>query len=282
MTLTVRRPAGPWAILHGAEKLHVRGTLPGAYGYDLAAHGLRVARARGVGFRELLPLAMPTSWMVNNRAPSPTFRRWLAEKSDAWVALCELLDGGALAWPDASPEHRAQVAALARSLSDRTHGACALSKVLALLCPHAVPLMDDAAIAFALGAVAMPATADAPAAGPEHVVPMLDWFAHEVRANEAALIALARRYDFAPLDAAQALDRLLWVESWGWSHLGPLDTPAPRFWWLAEGEREGIALLEGPHPHFSTGARVDLATVTDLAWRDRAREALNAHENPDD
>jgi hypothetical protein len=128
----------------------------------------------------------------------------------------------------------------------------------------------------------MPATADAPAAGPEHVVPMLDWFAHEVRANEAALIALARRYEFAPLDAAQALDRLLWVESWGWSHLGPLDTPAPRFWWLAEGEREGIALLEGPHPHFSTGARVDLATVTDLAWRDRAREALNAHENPDD
>ncbi len=220
MTVTVRRPRGPWKILDAAEKLLARGVLPGAYGYDLAAHGLRVARARGVGFRELLPLAMPASWMVNNRAPSPVFRRWLSEKSDAWVAVCELLDAGALAWPEFT--HRAELDALLRSLAGNGQGACAISKVLALLCPHTVPLMDDAALAFALGSVATPAAADNPLAGPEHFAPMLDWFAEAVRDNERELIALARGYDLAPLDAAQVLDRLLWVESWGWQHLGPL------------------------------------------------------------
>lgn len=277
MTVTVTRPSGPWRILDAAEKLYVRGSLPGAYGFDLAAHGARVARARGVGFRELLPLAMPASWMVNNRAPSPAFRAWLSQKTDAWVALCELLDCGAEGWPEVSSSRRDEVTSLARSLSILGQGVCALSKVLAVLCPHTVPLMDDAALSFALGTVAMPATADAPAATADALVPMLDWFSREVRANEDALIALAREYTFAPLDAAQTLDRLLWMESWGWSHSGPLDTPAPRFWWLSDGDREGIALLEGPHPGFSTGRRVELATVTDDAWRERARAAINTH-----
>jgi hypothetical protein len=275
MTITLTRPTGPWRVLHAAEKLLVRGALPGAYGFDLAAHGARVARARGVGVRELLPLAMPTSWMVNNRAPSPTFRAWLTQRTDAWVALCELLDGGAAAWPEVSPAERETVTSLVRTLSIQGQGLCAISKVLAVLCPQTVPLLDDAAIAFALGLVPMPATADAPTATADALVVMLDWFSAAVRANEDALIALARDYALAPLDAAQVLDRLLWMESWGWSHSGPLDAPTPRFWWLADGAREGIARLEGPHPPFATGRRVDLATVSDDTWRERARAELH-------
>lgn len=274
MAITLRRPGGAWAVLDAAEKLAVRAMLPGARGYDLAAHGARVARARGVGFRELLPLAMPTSWMVNNKAPSPVFRWWLTERADAWRELCELLDRGALAWPEATADERARVEALARSLAVRSHAACALSKVLAVLCPHAVPLMDDAAVAFATGAVPAPATADEPSAGVEHFVPMLDWFAEAVRANEAALVELAREHEAAPLDAPQALDRLLWMESWGWRNLGAPDTAGPRFWWLAEGGREGVVLMEPPHPGFATGERVDLTAQGDDAWRQRAREAL--------
>ncbi len=279
MTVTVQRPRGPWRILHAAEKLLVRGSLPGAYGFDLAAHGARIARARGVGFRELLALAMPASWMVNNRTPSPTFRAWLTQRSDAWVALCERLDGGIDAWPDVSPSQRDEVTTIARSLAIQAQGVCAISKVLAVLCPHTVPLMDDAAIAFALGSVEMPSSADQPTAGADLLVPMLDWFAREVRANEAALIDLARHYTNAPLDAAQTLDRLLWMESGGWSHSGPLDAPTPRFWWLADGAREGIALLEGPHPPFATGRRVDLATVNDPAWCARASAALQPNDD---
>lgn len=274
MRVTLSRSGGPWSILDPAEKLYVRGMLPGASGYDLAAHGVRVARARGVAFEHLLALAMPTSWMVNNTAPSPVFRWWLKEKREAWCELCALLEGGALAWPELGAETRARVDALCRELAFRGHGACALSKVLALLCPQTVPLMDDAALHFALGVVPMPATADKPVAGAEQVVPMLDWFAEAVRTNESALIALAREHDDVTLDAPQCLDRLLWMESWGWNHLGAPDTPAPRFWWLADGAREGIAMLEPPHPPFATGARVDLSAVQDAAWVARARAAL--------
>ncbi len=266
---------GEWCVLHAAEKLHVRGTLPGAFGFDRGAHGVRVARAKGVPWEALVPLAMPASWMVNNRAPSTVFRRWLAEQTPTWVALCEALDGGTDAWLTKSRTERDAVMALARSLCAPGHGLCALSKVLAVLCPQTVPLLDDAAVHFALGAVEMPATADQPRAPIELLEPMLDWFAEHVGKHEDALIELARAYPFAALDAAQVFDRLLWVESWGWRNVGALDTPMPRFWWLAEGAREGIVLLEGPHPGFATGARVVLDTVADEAWRARARAALD-------
>lgn len=274
MDVTLLRSGAPWVVRDPAEKLAVRGMLPGAYGFDLAAHGARVARARGVSFSDLLALAMPSSWMVNNGAPSPVFRWWLSERRDAWSELCERLEGGVEAWRATSAEGRAAVEALCRSLEAKGHGACAISKVLAVLCPQTVPLMDDAALAFALGAVAVPDSADKPTADVSHVLPMLDWFARAVSDAEPTLVALARDYDFAPLDAPQVLDRLLWMESWGWNHLGSLTTPAPRFWWLADGPREGIVMLEPPHPPFATGARVDLATVTDEAWRARALDAL--------
>jgi hypothetical protein len=274
MDVTLTRSGAPWAVRDPAEKLAVRGMLPGAYGFDLAAHGARVARARGADFADLLALAMPSSWMVNNGAPSPVFRWWLSERRGAWAELCARLEGGTEAWRAASAEARDAVAGLCRSLAVKGHGACAISKVLAVLCPQTVPLMDDAAIAFALGAVPVPETADKPTADASLVAPMLDWFARAVRDAEAPLVELARGYEFAPLDAPQVLDRLLWMESWGWNHLGPLDTPAPRFWWLADGPREGIVMLEPPHPPFPTGARVDLAAVTDDAWRARAADAL--------
>ena len=82
MDLTLLRAGSAWTVRDPAEKLQVRGTLPGAYGFDLAAHGARAARARGVGYAELLPLAMPTSWMVNNGASSPVFRWWLSERRE--------------------------------------------------------------------------------------------------------------------------------------------------------------------------------------------------------
>jgi hypothetical protein len=274
MDLTLLRAGSPWTVRDPAEKLQVRGMLPGAYGFDLAAHAARVARARGADFTELLALAMPASWMVNNAAPSPVFRWWLAERRGAWAELCARLEGGTEAWLAATAAERDAVAGLAAGLTVKGHGVCALSKVLAVLCPQTVPLMDDAALAFALGTVPRPPTADRPTADATQLVPMLDWFARAVRDCEAPLVALARDYDLAPLDAAQTLDRLLWVESWGWDHLGPLDTPGPRFWWLADGPQEGIVLLEPPHPPFPTGRRVDLAALPADPWRDRALAAL--------
>jgi hypothetical protein len=248
--------------------------LPGAHGFDLAAHGARVARAQGVDFSDLLALAMPTSWMVNNTVPSPVFRWWLSERRSVWAELCMRLEGGTEAWLRASPGERAAVEALCASLALKGHGACAISKVLAVLCPQTVPLMDDAAIAFALGTVAVPETADHPTADVSQVVPMLNWFARAVRDAEPALIALARDHHLAVLDAPQVLDRLLWVESWGWKLLGRASPLSPRFWWVVEGAREGIVCLEAPHPALPPGERIHLDAVPEGPWRTRAAMAL--------
>jgi hypothetical protein len=74
--------------------------------------------------------------------------------------------------------------------------------------------MDDAAVAFAIGAVPTPDKEQA-TAGPEAFVPMLDWFAEQVIANEKDLIQLAANHKLAVLDAPQVLDRLLWMDAWG-------------------------------------------------------------------
>src|SRR6185369_4383893 len=110
---------------------------------------------------------------------------------------------------------RAAVEDAVTALSIDGQGPCAISKSLALLVPETVPLMDDAAIAFLTGAVPMPATADDPKAPASLFVPMLDAFARAVLDVEPQLIALARAHTLVPLDAAQVLDRLLWVDSWG-------------------------------------------------------------------
>jgi len=278
-----------WRLGMAAAKLQVRGRLPGAFGFDLAADTYRKARRAGLAPADLVPLALPGSWMVNNKVPSPVFQRWLQPAlAPVWTRLALLL--GDDAWLARGPDERAQVEADLYSLArhdaaarnpgvappaEPPGAAAGLSKVLALLCPDTVPLMDDAALHFALGAVPRPDTADTPGAGPGLFVPMLDWFARAVLANAAALAELAAGYPHAPLSPAQVLDRLLWFETWGYR---VCRQPAP--WaWVAEGEREAIVPVPTPGPG-AAGARVDLATVTDAAWAETAREGLAAAHAP--
>lgn len=212
-------PHGPWRIVDAAEKLAWRASLPGAFGYDRCAHALRLARARRLPVEELLALALPASWMVNSRAGSPVFQRWLQpEARAAWTELVGLLAGGVGPWLGARPEVREGVTELSLALLALGGDLCALSKVLALLVPEGVPLMDDAALWMLLDAVPRPAAADAPTGAVEHLLPMLDAFSLAVITHEDALIALARGHAAAVLDAPQVLDRLIWFESWGWTH----------------------------------------------------------------
>ncbi len=204
------------------QKLLLRGALPGAYGYDLAAHAFSRAKAAGVPVRELLAPALPTSWMVNSRAASPTFQRWLQSPCvEAWAELLSLVDVEPAAWLARDAQTAARVATLFLQLGIDGHGPAAVSKVLALLAPRAVPLMDDAAIHLLTGGVPEPKDADHPSAGPQHAVPMLDAFCRKVVAEEGMLRALAAQYALCPLTPGQVADRLLWFDSWGHRHLVP-------------------------------------------------------------
>jgi hypothetical protein len=208
-------PGGSWRLERGAEKLARRDALPGANGWDRAANAFRVA-SRAVPRETFLAPALPTSWMVNARATSKVFQRWLAPPlADAWRVLIAQTSGGPDAWLALSGPSRDAVTEAVTALSIDGQGPCAISKALALLVPETVPLMDDAAIAFLTGLVPMPSTADAPSAPPSAFVPMLDRFSEAVLAFEPELIALARAHTLVPLDTAQVLDRLLWFDSWG-------------------------------------------------------------------
>lgn len=235
---------GTHVVFDPAEKLLARGALPGAYGYDLGAHAMRMARAKGVQPMALLACAMPGSWMVNNRAPSPVFRAWLAPpRVEAWAALYELLSGGPEAWLSRTADDRALVTELVRALCIEGHGVAAVSKVLAYWIAESVPLMDDAMLSLALGTVTEPATADDPKAGAEHFVPAMDWFCKSVLTHEDTLIQVVREYPLAPFDCAQTLDRLLWVESWGWRlRIGQAPGVYAR---VRDGARSGILRVEG-------------------------------------
>ncbi len=275
--------APPWRLGMAHAKLHVRGRLPGAFGFDLAAASHREARRTGLAPVDLLPMALPGSWMVNNKVPSPVFYRWLQPHTrDLWATLLELLSGDSERWLARDADERASVEAGIHSLAaldaaarggapggPRTGTAAGLSKVLALLCPDVVPLMDDAAIHFALGTVARPDSADTPSAGPEQFVPMLDWFAHAVRSATPALTELASEYELAPLSPAQVLDRLLWFETWGYR---VCRTPSP-WWWVSDGSREAIVPMSAPQPP-SLPPCVPLLAIDDPTARETAREAL--------
>ena len=201
-------------------KLRWRHGLPGASTYDRAAHALRALQAQGAAAIDLLPLALPASWMVNAKATSHAMQGWLTRPSlEAWAVI---LDGigftlGPAEWLAVAPAERAEIARAVTALAHGEHGAtlAAVTKVLALLRPQIVPLMDDAALWFSLDLVPEPKTADAPAAPPSAFAPMLDWFAEQIIASEKELIAAAVRHGGAVLDAAQVLDRVLWIESWG-------------------------------------------------------------------
>ncbi len=207
----------------GATKLERRGGLPGAFGYDLAADAFRRAIAHGVTPTTLLSAAMPASWMVNNRAPSTVFAKWLKPPlAEEWAALLTLLEVGYAGWSDVGTKEREAIESHVGELCIDGHGVAAVSKVLALLVPQSVPLMDDSAIAYLTGGVPRPADDRSPTAGPEHFVPMLDAFTAQVLRHEAGLVALARGYGLAPLDAPQVLDRLLWYDSFGHRHFPDL------------------------------------------------------------
>jgi len=220
VTRRIGGEATSWKIEDADGKLRWRAALPGASVFDRAAQALRERAAQGADPLDLLPLALPATWMVNAKATSRAMQHWLSpEVEPAWAALLETLafDLAPEAWLALAPGSKELAGRAVEALATGVEGAtlCAVTKVLALLRPQLVPLMDDAALWFALELVAEPKTADAPSAPPSAFVPMMDWFAGEVVANEAALIALAAEHDRAVLDATQTLDRLLWMESWG-------------------------------------------------------------------
>lgn len=204
---------GEWILVEPDEKLTFRASLPGAFGFDQAAHLLRSLQADGVPAIDLLPVALPTTWMVNAKATSKVFRAWLLPPARGlWEALFAQLNVSVDEWATLD-EERETIASLVTRLSEGP-GLAAVSKVLGLLRPQLVPLMDDAAIAFAIGAVTMPDEESATAA-PHVFLPMIDWFAAQVRAGEPELIEIAKRHQLAVLDAPQVLDRMLWMDAWG-------------------------------------------------------------------
>ena len=209
----------PFDIDDPEEKLAYRASLPGASGYDAAVSSLRALPRGGHDELALLPLVLPTSWMVNATATSRTFRAWREPAGQqAFGAILTLLPAGMSLedWQELPETERVAVVAFVRALAETPGGSlAAVTKVLALLRPQLVPLMDDAALAFALGTVERPETADAPKADAAHFAPMLDWLATQHAREARALQALAKSHEPAVLDSVQVLDRLLWVVSWG-------------------------------------------------------------------
>jgi hypothetical protein len=217
-SLTIHCARGPRTIDDVDAKLAWRASLPGASTYDRAAHVLRALQADGAHAADLLPLALPASWMVNAKATSRAMQRWLEPASlDRWRRVFDVLafDLSPQCWLAKRGEEREACAAAVASLATGGEGATlgAVTKVLALLRPPIVPIMSDAALAFALDLVPRPEVDDAAEAPPSAFLPMLDWFAREVLANEEALVAIASRHRDAVLDAAQTLDRLVYVAS---------------------------------------------------------------------
>jgi hypothetical protein len=273
----VTQAGRPWRIGHGRDKLAARARLPGAFAFDCAAHAIRLARLRDLPPIELLPLALGSSWLVNNPVPSPVFRRWLTPPLAAsWLALLELVGGAP--WSTRGDAERAATFAAASALAVDGHGAGALSKVLALLLPDRVPLMPDAAVAFATGLAQQPRpdAPDAQTAPASVLVPMLDWLDAHVAANAGALERLAEEHGGAPpLDEAQVLDRLLWFDSVGFRHFRT--SKAGGGWWpVSDGERSAVVPVSvAPGIELAEGA-IDLGRP-DLAagFRDAALRALD-------
>lgn len=147
-SVTIARTVGGRAARHtiedAAAKLARRAALPGASTYDRAAHALRTLQAGGAAAIDLLPLALPASWMVNAPATSRAMQRWLAPPAvDAWAALLELVafDLSPEGWLALEPEVRASCTYVVAALASGDDGATlgAVTKVLALLRPQIVP-----------------------------------------------------------------------------------------------------------------------------------------------
>ena len=153
-------------------------------------------------------MALPGSWCVNSPAPSIVLRRWaLPPQRDVWIALLDLLESAREGLDDDEEQalHRG-VAALGRE----PYAVEAISKVAALVVPHAVPLMPPPATAFVLGA-GVPADERA-------FVAMVRWLLAATPLVQDDLASLAAGHREVELVPAQVLDRLLWFDSEGFRH----------------------------------------------------------------
>jgi len=208
--MILSKPDGTkWHLEQGAAKLSMRAKLPGARVFDLASESLRKARSAGLSILDRLPLALPASWCVNSPAPSTVLRRWaLPPQREVWLSLVEVLEEP-LAGP-LDPESTEAIVAGIGVLGPEPFGVEAISKVLALLVPDAVPLMPAAARTFVLG--------EAAPHGAQAFVAMIEWFGGAVKEGETELASWAGAHQEVPLSPAQVLDRLLWFDSEGHRH----------------------------------------------------------------
>lgn len=198
-----------WRIEDASKKLKLRATLPGARVFDLAADALRKVKAAGVPVPDRLAVALPASWCVNSPAPSTVLRRWaLTPQREVWQALIEVLEEDR-SGPLDSESSEAIVTGV-RAVAPEAYGVEAMSKVLALLVPDAVPLMPAPARTFVLG--------EGAAEDARAFVEMVDWFAAAVKEGGAELASWAEAHEEVALTAPQALDRLLWFDSEGHRH----------------------------------------------------------------
>jgi hypothetical protein len=157
--LILDRVAGPWHLGMARAKLQVRGRLPGAFGFDLAADTYRAARRAGIDPADLVPWPSPAAGWSTTRSPRPCStagcsparatcgpasstssrrQRPLARAQRARARRAVAASPSSLAHRRVRPRHR-------RTASPRPAPPAGLSKVLALLCPDTVPLMDPAA-----------------------------------------------------------------------------------------------------------------------------------------
>jgi hypothetical protein len=204
-------PSGTtWHVDDVGTKLTRRAGRPGARVFDLVGQSLRAAKACGLSVDDRFNLALPASWMVNSPAVSAVLRRWaLPPHRETCLALIEVLEGGPAGW-DADPTTGDALRMALGSLGNEPYLVEAVSKVLALVVPDAVPLMPPLARAFVLGEAAKDA--------PDAFERMARWFTSAVRANEEALAAHAALHREVALTPAGVLDRVLWYDSDGVRH----------------------------------------------------------------
>lgn len=274
VNLPLSRRAFPhWQCSFSLEKLLMRGQLAGASLYDKTTDALRQARQAGVPALTLLPAATGSSWMVNNTVTSALFQQWLhPSKLAHWESLLALLEGTNDNYLQRKDELREPLSQTLQALWLPQAGAAGLSKVLALLCPDVVPLMDDAALWYALDRVSYPANAQVITSKTNDFIDMLDWFATQAHTQQETLTLLATAYPLCQLSPAQVLDRLLWFESWGY-HLFQQQL---QWRWVAHGEQQGIVpLAEAPK---TTDYSLPLTISPDAAeeWQIDAWESLQA------
>ena len=216
--MIVHTPCGKdWVLVDIDRKLSQRARLPGARVYDLAADALRLAKSKGLSDDVLFPLACPGSWLVNSPAAATLFRRWVLPDRHVFLNLLSLFEPPSTG--PLEPEIAAQLRVAVAALGKEPYLVEALSKVLALLIPHAIPLMPPLAVSFVLGPEAV-SDADA-------FVAMTTWFGGAVEHHWDGLSTAAAAHGEVPLDAAQVLDRLLWFDSDGFKHF-PAPEPTPR------------------------------------------------------